>query len=79
MPSHIDFNHFQLGGVNDKGNKFVAPCNQNFQFFTNDMPSHSTNFLQDFDVKNDEMSIDTTNNMNNYYTNNGWFCRYATS
>lgn len=31
--------------MNDKGNKCVAPHNQNFQIFTNSLPSHSTNVV----------------------------------
>lgn len=35
-----------MTGVNDRGNKFVAPSNQNLQIFIDPLPSHSTNVIE---------------------------------
>lgn len=42
----IDNNIISVVGVNDKGNKSIAPPNQNLQIFTNPLPSHFTNVIE---------------------------------
>jgi hypothetical protein len=44
MQGHIDSSRLSIGGVNDQGNNFVAPANQNSQIFTNLMPNHKISF-----------------------------------
>lgn len=48
MQDLVDSNHLLIGGVNDKGNKYVAPPNQNLQIFTNTMPKHTISFVKAF-------------------------------
>lgn len=42
----IDNKIISFARVNDKGNKSVAPPNQNLQKFTNQIPSYSTNVVE---------------------------------
>lgn len=42
----IDNNTISVSGVNDKGNKSVAPPNQNLQIFTDPLPSHTSNAIE---------------------------------
>lgn len=46
----IDSNTIVVDGVNDKGNKFVAPPNQNLEIFTNPLSSISTNVVEHKDL-----------------------------
>jgi hypothetical protein len=56
----IDSSRLSIGGVNDQGNKYVAPPNQNFQIFMNPMPNHSISFVKSRKTKNIYMmNVDT--------------------
>lgn len=63
----IDSNTITMESVNDKGNKFVPPPNQNLQIFTNYLPSHSTNVVElkkpDY-VTVDDMCVEANNVVN---------------
>jgi hypothetical protein len=54
----IDSNHIQIKGVNDQGNKSVAPLNQNLQIFTNAMPNNTISFVKASETNNDMMNVD---------------------
>lgn len=57
MQDLIDSNHLLIGGVNDQGDNFVAPPNQNLQIFTNPMPKHSISFVKASETKNEVMNV----------------------
>ncbi|GLJ42464.1 hypothetical protein SUGI_0880030 [Cryptomeria japonica] len=42
----IDNNTIFVAGVNDKGNKSIAPPKQNLKIFTNPLPSHTSNVIE---------------------------------
>jgi hypothetical protein len=54
----IDCNQIQIDGVNNQGNKSIAPPNQNFQIFTNPMANHNISFVKPSETKNDLMNVD---------------------
>ena len=42
----IDNNAISVTGVNDKGNKSIAPPNQNLKIFTDPLPSHTSHVIK---------------------------------
>jgi hypothetical protein len=58
----INSNHIQIDVINDQGNNFVAPPNQNFQIFTNPIPNHNIFFVKASETKNYVMNFDMNEN-----------------
>lgn len=45
--------------MNEKGNKSIAPPNQNLQIFINPMSNHNISFVKASETKPDVMNVDT--------------------
>lgn len=66
----IDLGCLSLAGVNDQGNKSIAPPNQNLQIFTNPKPKHNVSFVKASEPSNTHvMNINTTNEQPNITPN----------
>lgn len=60
MQDLIDFDWLSIRGVNDRGNKSIAPPNYNLQIFTNPMPNHNISFVKACETTNNYvMNVDT--------------------
>jgi hypothetical protein len=55
----IDFGRLSIGGLNEKGNNFVAPPNKNLKIFTNSMPNHNIPLVKASETeKSDVVNLD---------------------
>lgn len=60
MQDLIDSDRLSVSGVNDQGNKSVAPPNQNLQIFIDPIPKHNISFVKSSKTtKNYVMNVDT--------------------